>query len=91
MAPVPDSEKNMQKSLVIVFPEDVLYNLIKHNKLHLLIRVFRVGQSTRLKIGAQAVGLEWPFQLLFSALTQEAALSLSFHNPLLWKETLFPL
>lgn len=52
------TEKNIQKSLVIVFPEDVLYNLIKHNKLHLLIRVFRVGQSTRLKIGAQAVGLE---------------------------------
>lgn len=67
MAPVPASEKNMQKSLVIVFPEDVLYNLIKHNKLHLLIRVFRIGQSSRLKIGAQAVGLEWPFQLLFSA------------------------
>lgn len=58
MAPVPDSEKNMQKSWVIVFPEDVLYNLIKHNKLHLLIRVFRIGQSSRLKIGAWAVGLE---------------------------------
>lgn len=37
MAPVPDSEKNMQKSLVIVFSEDVLYNLIKHSKFNLLI------------------------------------------------------
>ena len=58
MAPVPGSGKNMHKSLVIVFPEDVLYNLIKRKKLHLLIRVFRIGQSTRLKIGAWAVGLE---------------------------------
>lgn len=58
MAPVPDSEKNMQKSWVIVFPEDVLYNLIKHNRLHLLIRVFRTGLNSRLKIGARAVGLE---------------------------------
>lgn len=58
MAPVPGSGKNMHKSLVIVFPEDLLYNLIKHEKLHLLIRVFRIGQSTRLKIGSWAVGLE---------------------------------
>lgn len=58
MAPVPDSEKNMQKSLVIVFSEDVLYNLIKHSKFNLLIRVFGIGQSPRLKIGAWAVGLE---------------------------------
>lgn len=60
MAPVPDSgeKKTMHKSLVIVFSEDVLYNLIKHEKLHLLIRIFRIGLSTRLKIGAWAVGLE---------------------------------
>lgn len=58
MAPVPGFGKNMHKSLVIVFPEEVLYNLIKHKKLHLLIRVFRTGQCTRLKIGAEPVGLE---------------------------------
>jgi len=58
MAPVPGFGKNMHKSLVIVFPEDALYNLIKHKKLHLLIRVFRIGQRTKLKMGAWAVGLE---------------------------------
>lgn len=82
MAPVPGSGKNMHKSLVIVFPKDVLYNLLKYKKLLilLLIRIFRMRQSNRLKIGVQAVGLELPFQSVFAALTQTATLSLSFHN-----------
>lgn len=60
MAPVPGSGKNMHKSLVIVFPEAVLYNLVKCKKVHLLIRVFRKGESSKLKTGAWGGGLEGP-------------------------------
>lgn len=51
MAPVPGSGKNMHKSLVIVFPEAVLYNSVKCKKVHLLIRVSRKRESSKLKIG----------------------------------------
>lgn len=70
MASIPGSgKKNKHKNLVIVFPEDVLYNLVNCREVHLLIRIFRIGQSNRLKIGAWDGGLEWPFLSLFGALS----------------------